>query len=71
MATKAQKLERARKAGVLVTAARNYKINDRDRLFNYIMAHLAYGSIDLDDFADYFFVEHGLPCPEGVHLNDK
>lgn len=69
MGLKRDKLERARKAGVLITAARGNKKIDRDFLFNYIQAHLSYGSIDLDDFAQVFFVERGIALPEGVDID--
>ena len=66
MALKKDKLERARKAGEMVMAVRDDKGVKRDELLNYIQAHLSYGSIDLDDFAHYFFAEKGKPLPTGV-----
>jgi hypothetical protein len=66
VALKKDKLERARKAGILILGVRDNKRITRDELLNYIQAHLSYGDIELEEFEQTFFTNKGNSLPEGM-----
>jgi hypothetical protein len=57
MALKSERIERGIKAAQMIEAVRKCKDVTKDHILNYLQAHLAYGSIDLDDFTHEFFVD--------------
>lgn len=67
--TKAQKMERIRKATALVRGIREDKDITKEDLLQFLQPHISYGSIELDDVARAFFAERGKDLPAGVSVN--